>query len=66
MNKDDALPGGQSTEGNQFVFTEEGKWQFNPKTKNYTAEGTYTIKMESGDFLEYAIDPDCETTFVRE
>jgi streptogramin lyase len=61
---DDALAAGEGTDGNQFVCTEDGKWQFNLKTKNYTASGTYTVTMESGDKLEYVIDPKCEASFV--
>ncbi|MBN1471578.1 MAG: LamG domain-containing protein [Syntrophaceae bacterium] len=52
----DALSSGQGTEGNQFIFTEEGKWQFNLKTTNYTAPGTYSIQIISGDDTEYTID----------
>lgn len=63
---DQALPAGQGTEGNQFVFTDEGKWQYNLKTKNYVAPGTYTIFVVSGDKSEYFVDPACETSFVRE
>jgi len=44
---DDALSAGQGTDGNQFEFGTD-KWQFNLKTKNYTAAGTYTISMVSG------------------
>ena len=61
---DDALPAGQGTEGNQFVFTEDFKWQFNLKTSNYSGPGTYTVIMESGDPSEYVIDPSCLTEFV--
>jgi hypothetical protein len=61
-----ALPVGEGTEGNQFVFTEEGKWQYNLKTKNYSASGTYSITMESGDNNEYLIDPTCSTSFMIE
>lgn len=63
---DDAFPAGQGTDGNQFVFTEEGKWQFNLKTKNYTAPGAYTITIQSGDETEYLIDPICTAIFVIE
>ena len=59
----DALSAGQGTDGNQFEFTGEAKWQFNLSTKNYTAAGTYTIKMVSGDESEYAIDS-CVAQFV--
>ena len=61
---DDALPAGQGTEGNQFVFTDDLKWQFNLKTSNYSGPGTYTVIMESGDPSEYVIDPSCLTEFV--
>jgi len=59
---DDALPAGQGTEGNQFEFGTD-KWQYNLKTKNYTAAGTYTVTMESGNVFEYKVDS-CETQFV--
>ena len=51
-------------EGNQFDYT-AGKWRFNLKTKNYTAAGTYTIKLISGDELEYSVAA-CEAYFVRQ
>jgi len=58
----EALPAGQGTEGNQFEFGVD-KWQFNLKTKNYTAAGTYTITMISGDSTEYTIET-CTAQFV--
>jgi Tol biopolymer transport system component len=61
----DALPAGQGTDGNQFVYS-GGKWQFNLLVKDLTAPGTYTITMESGDEDEYMIDPTCEAQFVVE
>ena len=61
---DDALPAGQGTEGNQFYFDFSGKWQFNLKTKNYSAPGTYHVTMISGDLAAYDISPMCEATFV--
>ena len=61
----DALPAGQGTVGNQLVFTDDLKWQYNLKAKNYTAIGTYTISIVSGDDTEYGIDPACVTSFVR-
>jgi len=61
---DDALSAGEGTEGNQFVFTDEGKWQYNLKTKNYTAEGTYNITISTGDDSEYVINPTCEASFI--
>jgi hypothetical protein len=63
---DYALSAGQGTDGNQFEFS-DGKWQFNLKTKNYSAAGTYTITMVSGDKCEYVIgSPSCTATFVIE
>ncbi len=61
---DDALPAGQGTEGNQFDYT-GGKWRFNLKTKNYNAAGPYTIKLISGDKLEYSVAA-CDAYFVRQ
>ncbi len=61
----DTLPAGQGTDGNLFVFTGSG-WQFNLKTKNYEAPGTYTITMVSGDGVEYRVEPTCEAQFVIE
>jgi hypothetical protein len=37
---------------------------FNLKTKNYSAAGTYTTTMESGDTDEYLVDPTCTGSFV--
>lgn len=62
---DQALSAGQGTEGNQFEYGTD-KWQFNLETKNYTATGTYTTSMESGDTFEYIIDPSCVGIFVIE
>jgi len=62
---DDALSAGFGTEGNEFEFR-DGKWQFNLKTKNYTAQGIYTVTMVSGDESEYVIDPTCEAHFMIE
>jgi hypothetical protein len=55
---------GQGDEGNQFVFTGGGRWQFNLSTKNYTSPGKYTVLMQSGDESEYVIEPTCMTEFV--
>ncbi len=64
---DQALSVGMGTDGNQFVWSEEDeKWQFNLKTKNYTATGTYTVTMLSGDDTEYEVQPTCEAIFVIE
>ena len=58
-----ALPAGLGDDGNQFVYT-GARWQYNLKTKNYTAPGTYTVSMASGDDAEYLVDPTCEAEFV--
>lgn len=63
----EALSAGAGTEGNQFQFEFLiDKWQFNLKTKNYSAPGTYTITMESGDTGEYLVDPTCSASFIIE
>jgi hypothetical protein len=63
---DEALYAGQGTDGNEFEFTYDLHWQFNLKTKNYTAAGTYTVTMESGDDSEYKVDPTCTAHFIIE
>lgn len=60
---DNALAVGLGTEGNQFEFNVD-KWQYNLKTDNYTAPGTYTMNMTTGD--SYVIDPTCQASFVVE
>jgi hypothetical protein len=61
---DDVLSSGQGSEGNQFVFTDDGIWQFNLKSTNYSAEGEYMVAAVSGDESEYTIDPSCVTSFA--
>lgn len=60
----EALPAGQSTEGNQFFFESDQRWHYNLKTGNYSASGTYTVFIDSGDSFEYLIDPACTAQFV--
>jgi len=63
----DALPAGFGTEGNEFEYNlVDLVWQYNLKTKDHTAAGTYTITMVSGDDAEYVIVPTCEAAFERE
>jgi len=62
---DDALTPGKRDDGNQFILAGD-KWTFNLWTKNYTADGTYTVTMQSGDTDEYVIDPVCKGVFVIE
>lgn len=63
---DEALPIGQGSDGNQFVYS-GGKWQFNLRVGDelYSAPGTYTITLVSGD--AYLIDPlaqSCQAQFI--
>jgi hypothetical protein len=56
-----SLPAGQSTSGNQFVFS-EGKWHYNLLTKDFTAPGVYTVTMGPGG--DYVIEPTCIGSFL--
>lgn len=62
----EALPAGQGSDGNVFDFTEDHIWQFNLKSKNYTAPGEYVVTAVSGDSEEYTIDDTCQTRFIKE
>lgn len=53
------------TAGNQFVFQGD-QWLFNLSVKDYTAPGTYTIEMRSGDETTYKFEPTCSGQFVRQ
>ncbi len=59
----DALPAGAGSEGNQFEFLGSG-WLFNLSTKNFTAVGTYTVTMLTGDGSDYFVHPTCTAQFV--
>jgi hypothetical protein len=61
---DDALASGVGTEGNEFIFTKEGIWQFNLKSTSYSAPGEYMVIAVSGDESEYIISPACVTSFI--
>ena len=64
---EDALPAGQSSEGNNFSYDfGSEQWRYNLKTNNYSAPGTYTLQLVSGDNDEYTVQPVCETAFVVE
>jgi hypothetical protein len=63
---EDVLSAGQAFEGNQFGFTDDGIWQFNLKSSNYSAPGEYLVTATSGDESEYLIDPACVTSFQIE
>jgi len=57
---------GQGTGKKQFVFTDDGKWQFNLMTKNYSKPGTYSISILTGNSSEYVIEPTCRAIFTIE
>jgi len=60
------IPLGSSTSGNQFNFDPAtGTWWFNLSTGPFTASGTYTVTMQSGDVTRYRVSPICSGTFVR-
>ncbi|MFT5351958.1 MAG: hypothetical protein ACI9MF_002784 [Gammaproteobacteria bacterium] len=59
----DVLSSGHGSDGNQFVFTDGGIWQFNLNAKSYTAPGLYGVMATSGDESEYIIEPACVTSF---
>ena len=61
----DTVAAGLGTDGNQFAFTDDQKWQFNlklGKSEAFGAPGTYRVTMAPGD--TYVIMPTCEATFV--
>jgi hypothetical protein len=62
---DVSMCSGQSIDGNQF-FLDSEIWHYNIKTKNYFAEGTYTVFMDSGDTTEHVNEPGCEGVFLVE
>ena len=61
---DDALAAGLGTDGNEFEYTDYGYWQFNLKTSSYSAAGTYTVKVLSGDEWSYTLGSECSTSFT--
>jgi hypothetical protein len=66
---DDLLPLGSANDDNIFRFDIVAKqWIYNLGTKQFTAAGTYTVMVDSGDTSEYTINgPDgaCLQTFER-
>ena len=59
-------PIGQSSTGNQFNFDPTSEtWWFNLGTSQYTAPGTYTVSLQSGD-TQYLVSPQCSGKFVRQ
>lgn len=59
----EALWGAQGDDGNMFLFRGD-KWRFRLKVRRFTAPGTYTITMASGNEAEYLVDPTCNGQFV--
>jgi hypothetical protein len=66
---DDLLPLGSANDDNIFRFDIVARqWIYNLGTKQFTAAGTYTVMVDSGDTSEYTINgPDgaCLQTFER-
>jgi hypothetical protein len=60
---DEVMSLGRGGDANTFVYF-LGKWRFYLRVKNYSAPGTYTVSMVSGDETEYRFDPICEAQFV--
>lgn len=62
------LPGARQGDlGNQFVFDGGlGRWRHNLISVRFSAPGTYTIRMVSGDKDEYIIQGTCMATYVIE
>jgi len=60
-----ALATGAGSDGNQFEFL-DGTWQYNLKTSKFTAKGTYTVTLQSGDTGTYIVGPVCVGQFVIE
>lgn len=60
----DALSVGNGSAGNRFEYMNNGRWQFNLKTRDYSASGQYLVTAVSGDASEYVIDPSCVGSFA--
>ena len=60
---DEAMSLGRGGDANTFVFFLR-KWRYYLRVKNYTARGTYTITMVSGDETEYRVNPTCKAQFI--
>jgi hypothetical protein len=57
---------GRATDGNSFVWDPTAnEWVFKLATKPFASKGTYTVSVTAGDD-DYAIDPTCIGTFVRQ
>ena len=59
-------PVGRSSSGNSFNFdATTGNWWFNLDSSPFTASGTYTVTMQSGDATKYRLSPQCSGSFTR-
>jgi hypothetical protein len=57
---------GHSSVGNLFSYDPTTlTWQFNLSSSPFTALGTYTVTVNSGDASQYLVSPTCTGTFVR-
>lgn len=72
LDTDDLLPLGSANDDNIFRFDPDsglGEWVYNLGTKQFQAEGTYTVMVASGDTSEYEISAPsggaCTETFER-
>ena len=63
---DDILSASHASEGNEFEYIGDGVWQFNLQASRYTAKGTYTVTMVSGNSCEYIISNPATAEFVIE
>lgn len=58
---------GQASTGNVLKYNSTTQtWQFNLGTSAFTAPGTYTVSLRTGDSTSYTVSPTCIGTFVRQ
>jgi len=60
-------PLSQSSSGNSFGYDANTQtWHYNLSTSPYSAAGTYTVTLTTGDATKYAVSPTCSGVFVRQ
>lgn len=60
------LSPGSASSGNVFQYDPVNQtWSFNLSSKPYSAAGTYTVSMLSGDVTKYDFNASCQQAFVR-
>ena len=60
-------PVGQSSSGKQFNFDPSvSMWWFILSTGPFSASGTYTMTLQSGDTTQYTVAPQCSGQCVRQ